>query len=116
MLSTKEQSKARLLKQAEHVIDELLDWREATSKPNLMQIEEIVLKLRRQFSEAMAKEVIASQDARLLTSGPPCPKCGKEMRYKGQKGVTPQTWVGDVRFERGYYHCAECKVGFFPPG
>ena len=116
MLSTKEQSKARLLKQAEGVIDELLDWRDATSEPNLTQIEEVVLKLRKQFSEAMAREVIEAQEARLLASGPLCPKCEKEMRYKGQKKVTPQTWVGDVKFERGYYYCADCKVGFFPLG
>ena len=115
-MSTKEQSKARLLKQAESVIDELLDWRDATSEPNLTQIEEVVLKLRKQFSEAMAREVIEAQEARLLASGPPCPKCKKEMRYKGQKKVTPQTWVGDVKFERGHYYCAECKVGFFPLG
>ncbi len=116
MLSTKEQSKARLLKEAERVIDELLDWRDATAEPNLTQIEEIVLKLRKQFSEEMAREVIEAQEARQLASGPPCPKCEQEMRYKGQKEVTPQTWVGDVRFERGYYYCAACKVGFFPSG
>jgi len=116
MLSRKEQSKARLLKRAESVIDELLDWRDATTEPNLTEIEQIVLKLRKEFSEAMAREVIETQEARQMVKGPPCPKCGKEMRYKGQKPVTPQTWVGDVRFERGYYHCAECKEGFFPPG
>ena len=116
MLTTKEQSKARLLKQAEEVIDQLLDWRDATSEPNLTQIEEVVLRLRQEFSEAMAREVIEAQEAKMLASSPPCPRCGKKMKYKGQKGVTPQTWVGDVKFERGYYHCAECKVGFFPPG
>lgn len=116
MLSTKEQSKARLLKQAESVIDELLDWRDATAEPNLTQIEEMVLKLRKQFSEEMAREVIEAQETSQLASGPPCPKCEKEMRYKGQKKVTPQTWVGNVRFERGHYYCADCKVGFFPLG
>jgi hypothetical protein len=116
MLRTKAQSKARLLKQAEQVIDELLDWREATSEPNLTQIEEVVLKLRQEFSEAMAQEVIEAQEAKLLASSPPCPKCKKKMKYKGQKAVTPQTWVGDVKIERGYYYCAACKVGFFPLG
>jgi hypothetical protein len=116
MLSTKEQSKARLLKQAERVIDELLDWRDTTSEPNLTQIEEVVLKLRQEFSEAMAQEVIEAQEAKMLVSSLLCPKCKKKMKYKGQKAVTPQTWVGDVKFERGYYYCAECKVGFFPLG
>jgi hypothetical protein len=39
MVSTRGQSKARLMKQAEKVIDELLDWRDMTSEPNLTQIE-----------------------------------------------------------------------------
>jgi len=116
MVSTRGQSKARLMKQAEKVIDELLDWRDMTSEPNLTQIEECVLKLRKRFGEEMGRETIEAQEAKQLVNGPPCPKCKKEMRYKGQKEVNPQTWVGDVRFERGYYHCAECKVGFFPSG
>ena len=116
MVSTREQSKARLMKQAENVIDELLDWRDMTSEPNLTEIEEIVLELRKRFGEELAKETIEGQEAKQLVRGPPCPKCKKEMRYKGQKKVNPQTWVGDVRFERGYYHCAACKVGFFPSG
>jgi len=48
--------------------------------------------------------------------GPACPECGQEMRYKGQKLVEPQPWVGDVEIERGYYYCAGCNVGRFPPG
>jgi hypothetical protein len=48
--------------------------------------------------------------------GPCCPECGQEMRYKGQKRVEPQTWMGDVQIERGYYYCDQCKVGVFPPG
>ena len=116
MLKTRDQSKARLMKQAERVIDELLDWRDMTSEPNLAQIEEVVLELRKRFSEEMAREVIEAQEAKQLVVGPPCPKCKREMRYKGQKKVNPQTWVGDVAFERGHYYCAECKVGFFPLG
>lgn len=116
MSSTSEQRRARLVKEAESLIDELLDWNDNTSEPNLTQIEDVVLELRERFSEEMAREVIEAQEAKQLVVGPPCPKCGQEMRYKGQKGIAPQTWVGDVAFERGYYHCAKCKVGLFPPG
>jgi len=104
------------MKEAERVIDELLDWGDATAEPTLRQIEEAVLELRQQLSETMAQEVIASQEARQPAIGPRCPKCGAKMTYKGQKKVTPQTWVGEVEIERGYYHCGKCKVGFFPPG
>jgi hypothetical protein len=104
------------MEKAESVIDELLDWSEDTAEPTLSEIEEAVLKLRQQLSETMAREVIASQEAKQPAIGPACPKCGEKMTYKGQRKVTPQTWVGKVEIERGYYHCGECKVGFFPPG
>lgn len=116
MPSTRTQRRARLVKQAESIIDELLDWTDSRPEPNLSEIEEKVLDLRKRFSEEMAREVIEAQDTKQPAVGPACPECGREMRYKGQKGVEPQTWVGEVRFERGYYHCAKCKVGFFPSG
>jgi hypothetical protein len=104
------------MEQAERLIDELLTWNDETTEPNLAQIEEVVLELRERFSEEMAREVIEAQETKQPAVVPACPKCGKGMTYKGQKRVEPQTWVGDVEIERGYYHCAECKEGFFPPG
>lgn len=115
MRSTRERRKARLLREAEGLIDELLDWTDSTPEPNLTQIEDMVLQLRQRFSEEMAREVVEAQEGKQPAVGPPCPECGEEMRYKGQKRVAPQTGVGDVQIERGYY-CAECKVGVFPPG
>jgi hypothetical protein len=116
MSSIGERRKARLMEQAERVIDELLDWNDKTSEPNLAQIEEVVLGLRQRFSEEMACEVIEAQEAKQPAIAPWCPKCGRGMTYKGQKRVEPETWVGEVGIERGYYHCGACKVGLFPPG
>ena len=113
--SCREERKARLMKAAEEVIDELLDWSETTAESNLTQIEAVVGRLRKTFSEEMALEVINAQEARQPVRGPRCPECGQEMRYKGQKEVTVESWVGDLRIERGYYHCPDCKVGLFPP-
>ena len=116
MPSTRGQRKARLMKEAESVVDKLLDWSDDTPEPTLSQIEEVVLELRQQLSERMAQEVIASQEAKQPAIGPPCPKCGEKMTYKGQKKVTPRTWIGEMEIERGYYHCGKCKEGFFPLG
>jgi NAD-dependent SIR2 family protein deacetylase len=102
--------------QAESLIDELLEWNDGTTEPNLAQIEGVVLELRKRMSEEMAREVIEAQEAKQPAIAPSCPKCGKAMTYKGQKPIEPQTWVGEVGIERGYYHCAECKEGLFPPG
>jgi DNA repair exonuclease SbcCD ATPase subunit len=115
MNSSREGRKARLMKVAEGVIDELLDWSETTLEPNLTQIETEVGRLRKTLGEQMALEVIEGQEVKQLVPGPRCPECGQEMRYKGQKEVTVESWVGDLRVERGYYHCPDCKVGLFPP-
>ncbi len=116
MPSTRERRKVRLMEQAEALIDELLDWADSTPEPNLTQIEDIVLQLRQRFGEGMVRGVVEAQGGKRPAVGPACPECGEEMRYKGQKQVAPQTWVGDVQIERGYYYCARCKVGVFPPG
>ena len=44
--SSREERKARLMKAAEEVIDELLDWGEAAPESNLTQIEAVVGRLR----------------------------------------------------------------------
>jgi len=113
--SSREERKARLMKAAEEMIDELLDWSEATAESNLTQIEAVVGRLRKALGEQMALEVIDGQEAKQPVPGPRCPECGQEMRYKGQKEVTVESWVGDLTIERGHYHCPDCKVGLFPP-
>ena len=108
--------KAELMKKAETVIDELLDWHEETERPNLSQVEEKVLELRQRLSEEMAATVIAHQAAVRPVPGPKCGCCGQEMRYKDMKEKTVTSWVGALRLERGYYYCDRCRTGLFPPG
>ncbi len=108
--------KAELMKEAEKVIDELIDWSEETAEPNLTQIEGKVLKLRQRLSEKMAQKVAEGQEAVRPVPGPKCEGCGAEMRYKGMLPKTVSSWVGEVRLERGYYYCDHCKSGLFPPG
>ena len=115
MTRAREQEKARLVQYAEQLIDEALDWQDETERPNLTQIENKILELRRRFGQELAREVIEAQEAKQPVPGPPCKQCGQEMGYKGQKVVTPRTWLDKVRFERGYYYCKRCKAGFFPP-
>ncbi len=47
MRFSREQKRVELLKAAEAMIEEFLDWEEQTEKPNLSQIEAEVLKVRR---------------------------------------------------------------------
>lgn len=115
-MSVREMRKARLVAQAEQLINELLKWSEETQRPDLTQIESKVLELRERFGEELAREVIDEQEAKRPVPGPACPRCGREMSYKGQKEITPQTWVGKIPVERGYYYCKPCQEGLFPPG
>ena len=64
MKRSREQKKAELLAEAEALIESLLDWDERTSKPNLRQIEDEVLELRRRFGQRLAKTVIEDQEAK----------------------------------------------------
>ncbi|MBE7468668.1 MAG: hypothetical protein DPW09_43855 [Anaerolineae bacterium] len=116
MMKSRAAIKAELMKKAEAVIDELLDWHLATDQPNLTQVEGKVLELRQRLSEQMAETVIASQAAVRPVPGPSCAGCGREMRYKGMKENTVLSWVGELKLERGYYYCDQCRTGLFPPG
>lgn len=107
--------KAELLHKAELLIDELLDWNEQTQAPNLTQIEEIVLKLRKQLGEQMALTVIETQDNQRPSPGPRCPTCQREMHYKDVKANTVDSRVGTLPLRRGYYYCETCRTGLFPP-
>ena len=115
-MTDKTTMKAELMKEAEAVIDDLLDWHETTERPNLSQVEEKVLELRQRLSEEMAVTVIEHQAAVRPVPGPRCGCCGQEMRYKGMKEKTVTSWVGALRLERGYYYCDRCRTGLFPPG
>lgn len=116
MKKEKEKLKAEMMAEAEKIIDELIKWEENNPKPTLAQIEDIVLEQRKRMSERLAEALINRQENRQPVPGPSCPKCGEEMRYKGQKGNRVESQAGELRLERGYYYCEKCKQGSFPPG
>jgi hypothetical protein len=101
-----------LLKAAEAMIEVFLDWEEQANKPDLTQIEDEVLRLRRQLGQQMAEVAIADQAALQPVEAPLCPKCGVRMRYKGQ---TVESRVGTLALRRGYYHCSRCRGRVLPP-
>ncbi|HSF83028.1 MAG TPA: hypothetical protein VLA49_17460 [Anaerolineales bacterium] len=116
MTESKEEKRARLLAKASQVIDEYMAWEEKNPRPDLMQIEEIALKLRKEFGQEIAQLAIENQDARTPAPGPRCVTCGQEMRYKGQKKTEVESRTGRLKVERGYYYCPGCRGSLFPPG
>lgn len=115
-MESKEEKRTRLLAKAAQAIDEYLEWEEKHPQPDLMQIEEIALKLRKEFGQEIAQIAIENQEAQTPAPGPKCPQCGGEMRYKGKKRNRVESRTGNLEVERGYYHCPECRQRIFPPG
>lgn len=116
MSTTKEEKRARLLAKAEAAIETYLAWEETHPAPALVEIEELALKLRKEFGQALAQMALESQPVQTPVPGPACPECGQEMRYKGQKTTHVESRTGPLKVARGYYHCPVCQAGFFPPG
>ena len=116
MKKSRAELKEALMRRAEVAIDELLEFGEQTAEPTLTQIEDVVLKLRKQLSEQMALALIQAQANTRPVPGPRCPTCQREMHYKDMKGDTVESRVGVLPVERGYYYCETCRGGLFPPG
>lgn len=93
-----------------------MQWSEKTERPNLTQMEEEIMKLRQGLSEAMLETMVEDQESQMPVPGPSCPKCGKEMQYKGGKSRQMTSRVGEVKLKRGHYYCSRCKESIFPPG
>ncbi len=116
MKRTREERRAALEARAKELIDELMQWSEATERPDLTQIEEEILKLRQALSESMLETVIEDQASQRPIPGPTCPQCGKEMHYKGDKTRHVTSRVGETKLARGHYYCSHCQESLFPPG
>ena len=116
MKHTRKQKKERLMAEAQSMIEEFVDWEEHTNKPNLTQIEDVVLRLRERLGQRMAEVAIADQEATQPVEAPRCPECGAAMRYKGQKETRVGSRVAELRLDRAHYYCARCQSGLFPPG
>ena len=43
-----------------------------------------------------------------------CPHCQESARFVSYRPKTFISLLGDLRCERGYYHCDQCHAGYFP--
>ena len=101
---------------AEEVIEEYLEWEGEHERPDMTDIEEIALRLRKAIGQEIVQMTVEDQEERVPVPGPQCPQCGKEMHYKGERKVDVESRVGQIKVERGYYSCPKCKESIFPPG
>lgn len=110
---TREELKARLLAEAEAIINESVGQDPTTQPRTLSDIEQAALKAGQQVKAAVLAGLIANTPP---TSGSEmCPECGGTLKAKGKRSKWVLTQAGEVQVERDYYYCAQCKTGFFPP-
>jgi len=114
MKKSQSKLKAAYMAEAEELFDELMAWDESTAEPDMTQIEEVILVLRKRIGERMAQAVLARQEKGQPAERIHCPECEKEMENKGQKESDVETRVGSLKIERNYYYCPRCRRGFFP--
>lgn len=108
--------KAKLMAEIEMKVDELLDWNDQNQKPTLTQIEDAVLKMRKQVGEEAANALVASQNSSQASERPTCPTCGQVMLNKGYRTNQIESRAGSLHTQRIYYDCPACQMGTFPPG
>lgn len=81
------QRRAALLDQCEKEVNSLLQWENQAEKPDLTEIEEVVLATRQRLGQVLANDLIAAQAHRLEAEAtqPTDPKTGKKLHPKGKK-------------------------------
>ena len=112
---TRAEKKGALRSRVETLVEQMLDWEEATAQPTLTQIEDQALSLRQRFGQALSESVMAGQENVEPVPVPACPQCGKPMRPKGAKRKTVLARVGALPVERSPFYCPRCERGLFPP-
>jgi uncharacterized protein with PIN domain len=106
--------KARLMAEAEEAINHLLAEAEDKGRLTITDIERLARKTGERVMEEVTQALVDEEGQQPASNR--CPQCGEKMHYKGLKGRNVITETGDVRVDRGYYHCQTCRRGLFPPG
>lgn len=98
------------------LLEEWVEWQKEHPQGTWMEMEVEVMKLQQQFGKQLLQRRVQEWEGKQEIPGPKCRKCGREMRYKGEKERGIVSLAGEVKLKRGYYYCSECKEGIFPPG
>jgi hypothetical protein len=106
--------KRALLREAESLIDEMLEWQQQHPESDFDGMETQVQEWRRRFGQELVEKLLELQAQRRPATPPVCPDCHRPMRYKGMVGLTFESFLGVVEVARGYYYCRACQKGLCP--
>jgi len=112
MEEKREVLRARLMAQAEAVIDRMLADKRVSEEMTLSAIEAVTGGSSREFEQAALEALVGMQPQTVET----CPVCGGSLLNKGKHRRQVVSLGGEVSLERTYYHCPNCRQGYFPPG
>ncbi len=107
--------KARMMRAAEALIDQMLTGKQPADKIMLGEIEQAAIQVGQGMQRAVVQELVTDSQAE-NSEVPVCPGCGQAMRLKGYRKRRVETEAGLAELERAYYYCADCRRGIFPPG
>lgn len=113
---TDEELRARLLAEAEKVINDMLAEKPATKEMKLSDIERWVLRTGQQVQTRLLEELAQASQESQNGEALMCDRCGSRMQRRGTRPRQVVTEVGAMSLERAYYVCPGCGASLFPPG
>jgi hypothetical protein len=114
MPQSRAELKARMMREVEALVDQLLAEKRPAHEITLSEIERAALAAGSRFEGLVVKEWVADSQGD-TSSIPKCPSCGHPMELKGHRQRWVVTQAGEVALRRPYYYCADCRRGLFPP-
>lgn len=105
----------KLMAKAKEAIQKLLAKQKPKDEITLSDMEISVGEFGEELLQEIMQELVEVSSASECHSIN-CLECERAMRYKGKKSKQMMTLRGEVKIERDYYYCEDCRSGYFPPG
>jgi len=114
-MSTEEELKARLTRQAEELVERVMREWKASGKNSLEDIEALAIETGRGFRERVLRE-LSVEESEATGDAVMCDRCGHRMESEGKRKREIVSRAGKVKVERRYCVCPACGKRSFPPG
>ena len=111
----REEAKAKFVRGAEEMFEEMWAWGEERPQATFDEITDKMARLRRELMGEMLGELgLQHGDGRYEEAI--CPQCGQGMKSNGRRTRTVLDAEGEVKVKRTHRRCPDCGQGIFPPG